>query len=186
MNKKQMFKNWAPNKLSEKQEKELRNQFPKLPSISHCVEAIKNYDDTVNKLELEKIKNEELIELNNNKQERLFYVYKENERLEEFSIETHIENEELKSKLEETELKRRKTAGKVGGLTAKLHSVEKEKEFYKGMLDAKEQGLKKSKEIIDELNKKIKQLKNRPTMTEIYEYERTRKSPKKKKTEIGS
>ena len=137
-------------------------------------------------MELEKIKNEELIELNNNKQERLFDVYKENERLEEFSIETHIENEELKTKLEETELKRRKTAGKVGGLTAKLHSVEKEKEFYKGMLDEKDQGLKKSKEIIDELNKKIKQLKNRPTMTEIYEYERTRKSPKKKKTEIGS
>lgn len=47
------------------------------------------------------------------------------------------------------------------------------------MLDFKDRDLKQAATIIQNLNKEIKSLKNRPTMKELKEYEITRKSPRK-------
>lgn len=168
-------KNKLPKKLTRWQERRLQKMFPEVP-VEHTIEAIENYDAVLNELKFKKIAEKELIEINNKKENKIFNLFKENERLEQEIIRLNEDNKTL-------EEKRRKTAGKAGGLTAKNNSLEKEKALYKTMLDEKEEGLKKAKEIIDELNKKIKQLKNRPTMSEIYEYERTRKSPKKKNEE---
>lgn len=168
-----------PKKLTRWQERKLQKMFPEIPVVN-SIEAIKNYDNVVDELNLKKTIEKELIETNSKKEKRIFEFYKENVRLQNEIIRLNEENKILEEKNKTIEEKRRKTAGKIGGLTAKNNSLEKEKALYKKMLDEKEEGLKKTKEIIDELNKKIKQLKNRPTMSEIYEYERTRKSPKKK------
>lgn len=78
----------------------------------------------------------------------------------------------LLDKIDLIEARRRANAGRVGGF--KAHN----KKLFND--------LTKAKEIINKLNEENKKLKNRPTMQELIEYERTRKSPRKRGIKNGN
>lgn len=92
-------------------------------------------------------------------------------------------NDERKiiAKLKETENKRRINSGKAGGLVKQNNILKEKNEMYKQVIEAKERDLKQAATIIDSLNKKLKSLKNKPTIEELKQYEMTRKSPRKNK-----
>lgn len=173
-----------PNKLAKEDKKKLKNQFPKIPkkrkNIKECLHAIKNYDYVVAELGIAKEKIETLEKFNDSKQQTIYRLMKESSDNENLFVLKLKEKEKLIKKLKETEEKRRAAAGKAGGLTTKVNSLEKEKIVYKQMLNSKDKDLEQAASIIKNLNNKIKSLKNKPTMEELRYYERTRKSPKKK------
>lgn len=78
----------------------------------------------------------------------------------------------LLDKIDLTEARRRANAGRVGGFKAHNNKLSDD--------------LAKAKEIINKLNEENKRLKNRPTMQELIEYERTRKSPRKRGLKDGN
>jgi hypothetical protein len=176
-----------PNKLTEEEKKEMQTKFPnikkikkKRKTIKECLHAIKNYDYAIAELGTAKEKIKTLEKFNDSKQQTIYRLMKQSSDNEKLFVLKLKENEKLIKKLKETEEKRRAAAGKAGGLTTKVNSLEKEKIVYKQMVNSKDKDLEQAALIIKNLNNKIKSLKNKPTMEELRYYERTRKSPKKK------
>lgn len=105
--------------------------------------------------------------------------------------EIHRKNELIESKVQENiclenklnmlNQKYQKLIGRVGGLTKQKNASFQTINLFKDMLDFKDRDLKQAVTIIQNLNKEIKSLKNRPTMKKLKEYEITRKSPRKNK-----
>lgn len=99
--------------------------------------------------------------------------------------EIHRKNELIESKVQENiclenklnmlNQKYQKLIGRVGGLTKQKNASFQTINIFKDMLDFKDRDLKQAATIIQNLNKEIKSLKNRPTMKELKEYEITRK-----------
>lgn len=160
--------------LTEEEIEEFRKGFPNIPKkrkkIKECIKAIKNYDYILLKLDIFKTNNETLQRINDGRFRKLMEAHKRYNDLEE----TYLE---VKNKLDSAN-------SKIGGLTTKMNKQKEELEVYKQMLSSKDADLKQSVEIIKRLEEKVKSLKNKPTMNELREYERTRRSPKKKAEKV--
>lgn len=85
----------------------------------------------------------------------------------------------IQNKLEITEERRRVNSGKIGGLVKQNNILNQKNELYLQIISSKDRDLEHAATIIQSLNKKIKSLRNKPTIQELREYERTRKSPRK-------
>lgn len=173
-----------PNKLTKKDRKETKNQFPKIPkkrkTVKECLRAIKNYDYVTAQLGIAERKIEELKKFNDIKQQTIYRLIKESSDNEKLFVLKLRENERLVKKLKEKEEQRRSAAGKAGGLTTKVNNLEKEKEIYKQMLNSKDKDLEHAVKIIKAQEGRIKRLKNKPTIEEIKYYEKTGRTLKKK------
>lgn len=160
--------------LTEEEIEEFIKGFPNIPKkrkkIKECIKAIKNYDYILLKLDILKTNNETLQRINDGRFRKLMEAHKRYNDLEE----TYLE---VKNKLDSAN-------SKIGGLTTKMNKQKEELEVYKQMLSSKDADLKQSVEIIKRLEEKVKSLKNKPTMNELREYERTRRSPKKKAEKV--
>lgn len=124
--------------------------------------------------EYENLLNESLI-----KENEIINLGKENDKMKQENEILSKEKEKntkyinyLLDKIDLIEAKRRANAGRVGGFKAHNNKLSND--------------LDKAKEIINKLNEENKKLKNRPTMQELIEYERTRKSPRKRGLKDGN
>lgn len=127
--------------------------------IKYIINEAREYKNLINEIS---IKENEIINLTTEKNN----MKQENERLSK-AKEKHTKYiNYLLDKIDLIEAKRRANAGRVGGFKAHNNKLSDD--------------LAKAKEIINKLNEENKKLKNRPTMQELIEYERTRKSPRKR------
>lgn len=133
--------------------------------IKYIINAAREYKNLINEIS---IKENEIINLTTEKNN----MKQENERLSK-AKEKHTKYiNYLLDKIDLIEAKRRANAGRVGGFKAHNNKLSDD--------------LAKAKEIINKLNEENKKLKNRPTMQELIEYERTRKSPRKRGIKNGN
>lgn len=133
--------------------------------IKYIINAVREYKNLINEIS---IKENEIINLTTEKNN----IKRENERLSK-AKEKHTKYiNYLLDKIDLTEARRRANAGRVGGFKAHNNKLSDD--------------LAKAKEIINKLNEENKRLKNRPTMQELIEYERTRKSPRKRGLKDGN
>lgn len=133
--------------------------------IKYIINATREYKNLINEIS---IKENEIINLTTEKNN----MKQENERLSK-AKEKHTKYiNYLLNKIDLIEAKRRANAGRVGGFKAHNNKLSDD--------------LAKAKEIINKLNEENKKLKNRPTMQELIEYERTRKSPRKRGIKNGN
>lgn len=183
--------------LTKQELKEIQKSFPKLfkkrKTIKEYISSIKNYDYIVaelyctrNKLLIEREnikmlsnKETELEQISSNRLQKIFSLMKNNEELEKILSLKSKDLENVIKKFKETEKRRRINSGKVGGLVKQNNILIKKNEMYTQIIEAKDRDLKQAAIIIDNLNKKIKSLKNKPTIEELKQYEMTRKSPRK-------
>lgn len=111
-----------------------------------------------------------LVENNQIKENKINLLQEENQQLNEYLIKVNETNKKyinyLLDKIQLIEKRRRANAGRVGGLKARNNKLSND--------------LAKAKVIINKLNEENKKIKNRPTMQEFIDYERTRKSPRKR------
>ena len=133
--------------------------------IKYIINAAREYKNLINEIS---IKENEIINLTTEKNN----MKQENERLSK-AKEKHTKYiNYLLDKIDLIEAKRRANAGRVGGFKAHNNKLSDD--------------LAKAKEIINKLNEENKKLKNRTTMQEHIEYERTRKSPRKRGIKNGN
>lgn len=187
----------CPSSITKSELKKLRKQFPdiikKRKTVKEYLRAIKNYDYVVaelfctrNKLgdardKIEKLeKSQKVLEqANNNKMSKISNLYKQIEDYEQLYRLKLNDIKLMQNKLKTTEERRRINAGKIGGLIVSNKNLNNKVEIYKQVLESKDRDLNQATIIIKNLNDKIKSLKNKPSIEELKEYDRTRKSPRK-------
>lgn len=133
--------------------------------IKYIINAAREYKNLINEIS---IKENEIINLTTEKNN----MKQENEILSKEKEKNTKYINYLLDKIDLTEARRRANAGRVGGFKAHNNKLSND--------------LDKAKEIINKLNEENKKLKNRPTMQELIEYERTRKSPRKRGIKNGN
>lgn len=198
MKKSEQNASYCASSLTKKELNELRKEFPKLPkkrkTLKEYIHSLKEYDYVVaellctrNKLAKARAENDEYKdrvkiaeEFNEKKMKEIFKLHKQISDYEDLYNLKCNDERKIIAKLKETENKRRINSGKAGGLVKQNNILKERNEMYKQVIEAKERDLKKAATIIDSLNKKIKSLKNKPTIEESKQYEMTRKSPRKK------
>lgn len=187
----------CPSSITKSELRQMRKEFPEIikkrKSLKEYIKSLKNYEYveaelyfTRNKLSDARNKIEELEEqrfilerANNNKMDKIFELQQQIVDYEElYRLKLH-DLELIKDKLKEIEEKRRVNAGKVGGLVVSNKNLNNKVEMYKQLLESKDRDLRKAAIIIKNLNDKIRSLKNKPSIEELKEYDRTRKSPRK-------
>lgn len=199
MKKSEKNASYCVSSLTKKELNELRKKFPKLPkkrkTLKEYINSIKEYDYVVaelfctrNKLAEARAENNEYKdrvriaeEFNEKKMKEIFKLHKQISDYEDLYTLKCNDERKIIAKLKETENKRRINSGKAGGLVKQNNILKEKNEMYKQVIEAKERDLKQAATIIDSLNKKLKSLKNKPTIEELKQYEMTRKSPRKNK-----
>lgn len=182
----------CPSSLTRADLKEFKRQFPKIlkskKSAKDYLLALRNYDYVVaelyctrNKLAESRKNLQELSKFNDQKMQKIFSLQQQLEDNEKYYLMKYKDFKEIENKLKITEERRRVNSGKIGGLVKQNNILNQKNELYLQIIDSKDRDLKQAAIIIKCLNDKIKSLKNKPTIEELKEYERTRKSPRKNK-----
>lgn len=133
--------------------------------IKYIINAAREYKNLINEISIKENEIINLITEKNNMNQENEILSKEKEKHTKYI-------NYLLDKIDLIEAKRRANAGRVGGFKAHNNKLSDD--------------LAKAKEIINKLNEENKKLKNRPTMQELIEYERTRKSPRKRGIKNGN
>lgn len=187
----------CPSSITKSELRQIKKEFPKITkkrkSLKEYINSLKNYeyveaelyftrnklDDARNKIEELEEQNHILERANNNKMDKIFKLQQQivdYEKLYELKLK---DLELIKNKLVETEERRRSNAGKVGGLIVSNKNLNNRVEMYRQVLESKDRDLNQAAIIIKSLNDRIRSLKNKPSIEELKEYDRTRKSPRK-------
>lgn len=187
----------CPSSITKSELRQIKKEFPKITkkrkSLKEYINSLKNYeyveaelyftrnklDDARNKIEEIEEQNHILERANNNKMDKIFKLQQQivdYEKLYELKLK---DLELIKNKLVETEERRRSNAGKVGGLIVSNKNLNNRVEMYRQVLESKDRDLNQAAIIIKSLNDRIRVLKNKPSIEELKEYDRTRKSPRK-------
>lgn len=187
----------CPSSITKSELRQIKKEFPKITkkrkSLKEYINSLKNYeyveaelyftrnklDDARNKIEELEEQNHILERANNNKMDKIFKLQQQivdYEKLYELKLK---DLELIKNKLVETEERRRSNAGKVGGLIVSNKNLNNRVEMYRQVLESKDRDLNQAAIIIKSLNDRIRVLKNKPSIEELKEYDRTRKSPRK-------
>lgn len=180
----------CPSSLTKEELEELRKEFPKIikkrKTIKDYISALKNYDYVVaelyctrNKLAESRKNLQELSKFNDQKMQKIFSLQQQLEDNEKYYQMKYKDFKSIQNKLEITEERRRVNSGKIGGLVKQNNILNQKNELYLQIISSKDRDLEHAAIIIQNLNKKIKSLRNKPTIQELREYERTRKSPRK-------
>ena len=174
----------CPSSLTRADLKEFKKQFPKIlkskKSAKDYLLALRNYDYVVAELYCTRNKLAESRK-NDQKMQKIFSLQQQLEDNEKYYWMKYKDFKEIENKLKITEERRRVNSGKIGGLVKQNNILNQKNELYLQIIDSKDRDLKQAAIIIKSLNDRIKSLKNKPTIEELKEYERTRKSPRKNK-----
>lgn len=180
----------CPSSLTKEELEELRKEFQKIikkrKTIKDYISALKNYDYVVaelfctrNKLNASRHSIKVLNKFSEQQEKEILHLQQKLIDNEKYYQMKYKDFKNIQNKLEITEERRRVNSGKIGGLVKQNNILNQKNELYLQIISSKDRDLEHAAIIIQNLNKKIKSLRNKPTIQELREYERTRKSPRK-------
>lgn len=180
----------CPSSLTKEELEELRKEFLKIikkrKTIKDYISALENYDYVVaelfctrNKLNASRHSIKVLNKFSEQQEKEILYLQQKLIDNEKYYQMKYKDFKNIQNKLEITEERRRVNSGKIGGLVKQNNILNQKNELYLQIISSKNRDLEHAATIIQSLNKKIKSLRNKPTIQELREYERTRKSPRK-------